>query len=111
MNTRSEFAGRLRQRILIERPVQQRSPTGLRVEQWETVTQCLAAIEAIGAAGTEEGMALAAMGRFRVLIRWRADVEVGQRLEWRGGRMIVRQVKFDPRLPDRIELRCEELRQ
>nr|WP_294849844.1 phage head closure protein [uncultured Sphingomonas sp.] len=106
----SEFAGTLRERIAIEQLAAVRTPSGLQQEQWEPVARCLAAIVAETPAGEAEAMALSSAPRFRVTIRARDSVAVGQRVVWRGRRMLVKQRIDDPRTPDRIALRCEEMR-
>lgn len=106
----SEFAGSLRERIRIERPVELRTGSGLQHAGWEPVATCLAAIAADGAGPEAEAMSLSAMPRFRVTIRWRDGVAVGQRVKWKSREMLVRQRIDDPRQPDRILLRCEEVR-
>ena len=106
----SEFAGTLNERILIERPTDLRTDSGLQQAGWEPVATCLAAIVAEGAGTEAEAMALSAMPRFRVTIRLRDGIGVGQRVTWRDRSMLVKQRIDDPRRPDRIELRCEELR-
>ena len=106
----SEFAGALRERIVIERPTDLRTPSALQTAGWEPVTRCLAAIVAEGAGAEAEAMALSAMPRFRVTIRKRDGIGVGQRVVWGERAMIVKQRIDDPKLPDRILLRCEEMR-
>ena len=106
----SEFAGSLRERIRIERPVTLRTESGLQQPGFEQVATCLAAIVAEGAGAEAEAMALSAMPRFRVAIRRRDGVAVGQRIIWGSRRMMVRQRIDDPGLPDRILMRCEEVR-
>ena len=59
----SEFAGTLKERITIERPVGERTPTGVQQTAWETVCRCLAAIVLEGAGAESEGQALSAMPR------------------------------------------------
>lgn len=107
---RGEFAGRLRERIVIERRVSERSAIGVQLSGWERVARCLAAIDPEGVGAEREGMALSAMTRFRVTIRWRAGIAVGQRVRWKDRWLTIRQRRDDPRHPDRIELRCEEVR-
>ena len=106
----SEFAGTLKQRIRIERPVDLRTGSGLQEAGWEHVAACLAAIVAEGAGPEAEAMALSAMPRFRVTIRRREGIAVGQRVIWGERAMLVRQRIDDPATPDRILLRCEEMR-
>ena len=106
----SEFAGALKERIIIERPTDLRTASGLQTAGWETVARCLAAIVAEGAGAEAEAMALSAMPRFRVTIRRRDGIAVGQRVIWGGRALLVKQRIDDPRLPDRILMRCEEMR-
>jgi hypothetical protein len=88
----SEWAGRLKERIRIDG------------------TECWAAIVPAGEGETIQGMALAAMPRFEVMIRSRAGATVGGQVAWGGRRLLIRQRIDDPRRPDRILLRCEEMR-
>lgn len=106
----SEFAGTLKERIAIERPADLRTASGLQSAGWEPVARCLAAIVAEGAGAEAEAMALSAMPRFRVTIRKRDGIAVGQRISWGERAMLVKQRIDDPKLPDRILLRCEEMR-
>jgi len=105
-----EFAGTLKERIRIERPVALRTESGLQQAGWEPVANCLAAIVAEGAGPEAEAQALSAMPRFKVTIRWREGIGVGQRVVWGERAMLVKQRIDDPKLPDRILLRCEEVR-
>jgi head-tail adaptor len=106
----SEFAGTLRERIVIERPTSVRNAMGLQEAGWEEVCRCLAsvALESVGAEA--EGQALSAMPRFRVTIRRREGIALDQRVSWNGRKLMVRQLLDDPRAKDRIAMRCEELR-
>lgn len=106
----SEFAGTLKERIRIERPVELRTASGLQTAGWEPVARCLAAIVAEGAGAEAEAQALSAMPRYRVTIRWREGIAVGQRIVWGERAMLVKQRIDDPRLRDRILLKCEEMR-
>ena len=106
----SEFAGTLKERIIIERPADLRTASGLQTAGWEMVARCLAAIVAEGAGAEAEAQALSAMPRYRVTIRRRDGIGVGQRVVWGERAMLVKQRIDDPRLPDRILLRCEEMR-
>ena len=106
----TEFAGTLRERILIERPASERTAMGLTTSGWETVASCLAAIEPEGVGSEAEGQALSAMPRFRVTIRWREGVTIGQRVTWGKRMLMVRQLADDPRRRERIVMRCEEVR-
>ena len=105
-----EFAGLLRERVTIEALTGERNAIGAQLPKWAVVARCLAAIAPEGAGAEAEGQALSAMARFRVRIRVREGISVGQRLRWRERLLIIRQRIDDPALPDRITLRCEEVR-
>lgn len=106
----SEFAGTLRERIVVEKPVSARTASGLQQPGWEPIARCLAAIVPDGIGALSEAQALSALPRFRVIMRRRGDVTVGQRIKWKERRMLVMQRVDDPRLPHRMLLRCEEIR-
>lgn len=105
-----EFAGMLKERILIERPSSERTAMGLRSAGWETVARCLAAIEPEGVGPEAEAQALSAMPRFRVSIRRREGVAIDQRVRWGSRVLMIRQLLDDPRRKERIVMRCEEAR-
>ena len=107
----AEFAGTLRERILIERPISIRNAMGLKEPGWEQVCRCLAAVtlETIGA--ESEAQALSSMPKYRVTIRQRDGVALDQRITWSGRTLMVRQLLDDPRAKDRVVMRCEEVRQ
>jgi SPP1 family predicted phage head-tail adaptor len=106
-----EFAGTLSERIEIERQVEARNAMGLQEHKWERVASCHAAVVAEGVGPEVEGMSLSAMPRFRVTIRRREEIAIDQRVRWRGRLLMVRQLIEDPRMRDRLTLRCEEVRQ
>ncbi|HUG46270.1 MAG TPA: head-tail adaptor protein, partial [Sphingomicrobium sp.] len=78
----TEFAGALRQRVNIERPVALRTSTGLQEAGWEPVARCFAAIQVEGVGPESEAMALSAMPRLRVTIRRRPGIAIDQRIRW-----------------------------
>jgi head-tail adaptor len=106
----SEFAGTLRERVVIERPISLRNAMGLQEPGWEQVCRCLAsvALESVGA--ESEAQALSAMPKYRVAIRRRDGIAIDQRIGWSGRKLMVRQLLDDPRQRDRIVMRCEEVR-
>ena len=106
----TEFAGTLRERLVIERPVSLRNALGLQDPGGEEVCRCLGAVvlETVGA--ESEAQALSAMPRYRVTIRKRDGVALNQRVRWSGRSLMVRQLLDDPRTKDRIVMRCEEVR-
>jgi SPP1 family predicted phage head-tail adaptor len=107
----SEFAGTLKERIVIERPSNARDAMGLQVAGWDEVARCLAAVTPDGAGDEKEAMALSAMPRFRVSIRLREGIAIDQRIRWKSRVLMIRQIIDDPRFGDRIVMRCEEVRQ
>lgn len=106
----SEFAGTLRERVLIEQPISVRNAMGLQEPGWESVCRCLAGIVLESVGQEAEAQALSAMPRFRVTIRWREGIALDQRVTWNGRSLMVRQLLDDPRSKDRIVMRCEEVR-
>lgn len=108
--TAREFAGSLRERLTIEALTGERNALGAQLPEYEIVARCLAAVAPEGVGAEAEGQALSAMARFRVTIRVREGISVGQRVRWRERLLIIRQRIDDPALPDRITLRCEEIR-
>jgi head-tail adaptor len=106
----SEFAGTLRERIIIERAVSLRNEMGLQQPGWEEVCRCLASVVLESVGPESEGQALSSMPRYRVTIRMRGGIALDQRVTWNGRQMMVRQLLDDPRTKDRIAMRCEEVR-
>ena len=106
----SEFAGTLRERIVIERPISVRNPMGLQEPGWEEVCRCLASIRLDSVGAESEGQALSAMPRLRVTIRRRDGIALDQRVTWGVRKLMVRQLLDDPLAKDRIAMRCEEVR-
>jgi len=106
----NEFAGTLRERVLIERPISVRNEMGLQEPGWEQVCRCLASVvlESVGA--ESEAQALSAMPRYRVTIRRRDGIAIDQRVNWNERKLMIRQLLDDPREKDRLTLRCEEVR-
>jgi len=106
----SEFAGTLRERILIEQPIPVRNAMGMQEPGWEEVCRCLASVVPDSVGPQSEGQALSAMPKFRVTIRARDGIALDQRISWNGRKLMVRQLLDDPRARDRIVMRCEEVR-
>lgn len=107
----SEFSGLLKSRIEVLARSADRSPSGVALEEWHVVVRCLAHIALEGSGDLLEGMALSALPRFRVVVRNRPEFAIDQRLRWQGRTLAVRQLIDDPAKPDRLVLRCEEVRQ
>lgn len=106
----NEFAGTLRERILIEQPVSVRNDMGLQEPGWEQVCSCLASIVLADVGQQNEGQALSAMPRYRVTIRARDGLALDQRISWDGRKLMIQQLLDDPRAKDRIAMLCEEVR-
>ena len=106
----TEFAGTLRERVIIERPVSSRNAMGLQEPGWEQVCRCLASVALESVGPESEGQALNAPARYRVTIRRRDGIALDQRVRWNGRALMVRQLLDDPRARDRITMRCDEVR-
>lgn len=106
----TEFAGTLRERVLIERPISLRNAMGLQEPGWEQVCRCLASVVLDSVGPEAEAQALSAMPKFKVTIRARDGIAIDQRITWKGRGLMVRQLLDDPRTQDRIVMRCEEVR-
>jgi SPP1 family predicted phage head-tail adaptor len=106
----TEFAGTLRERVVIERPVSLRNAMGLQEPGWEEVCRCLAAVTLESIAAESEAQALSSMPKYRVTIRQRDGMAIDQRITWNGRKMMVRQLLDDPQAKDRIVMRCEAVR-
>jgi len=106
----TEFAGTLRERIVIENPISLRNAMGLQEPGWQEVCRCLAAVVLESVGPEAEGQALSAMPLYRVTIRQRDGIGIGQRISWKGRQLIACQLLDDPRTRDRIVMRCEEVR-
>ena len=106
----AEFAGTLRERVLIERPISLRNEMGLQQPGWEQVCRCLASVTLDSVGPESEAQALSAMPKFKVVIRARQGIALDQRISWNGRKLMVRQLLDDPRAKDRIVMRCEEVR-
>lgn len=106
----TEFAGTLRERIVIEQAGSTRNEMGLLQPAWEEVCRCLASVVLESVGPEAEAQALSAMPRYRVTIRLRDGIAIDQRVTWNGRTLMVRQLLDDPRMKDRIVMRCEEVR-
>jgi head-tail adaptor len=103
-----EFAGTLREQVIIEAPGRVQTAAGLQDGSWAVVGETFAQIVPEGAGLDVEASALSALPRYRVTMRFGPDVLPGYRLLWGQQVLFVRQALFDPRRPDRVTLRCEE---
>lgn len=105
-----EFAGTLRERVAIDRPVAVRNAMGLQEPGWEPVCRCLASVTLESVGPESEAQALSAMPRYRVTIRKRDGIALDHRISWNARKLMVRQLIEDPGAKDRLTMRCEEVR-
>lgn len=103
-----ELAGRLSERIVIERRDPARDAAGGATGAWTEVGRAWAALEPAANGAVVEGEGLRARLRWTVTLRGEADVRIDDRLIWRGNRLRVRRVIADPRAPDRLVAESEE---
>ena len=106
-----EFAGSLRERVIIERPVfARRTAIGVQASGLGSGRAVPGVGRARRGGGGSEAMALSAMPRFRVTIRKRDGIAIDQRSAVGRATADDPQMVDDPRLGDRHLLRCEEVR-
>lgn len=103
------LAGTLGERVTFERRGPERDALGSAEGDWAVEATVWAAVVPDGVGAETAGEAASGMPRLRVTIRRRA-VLLEHRLVWRGRRFGVREIVEDPRAPDRIVLRVEEMR-
>lgn len=103
-----ELAGRLRERIRIERREAARDAAGGATGEWQVVADSWAAIEPGGGSVTIVGDAIRGRLRWTVTVRSETDLAVDDRIVWRKARLRVRRVTPDPREPDRTIAETEE---
>lgn len=105
-----ELAGRLRERVTVERRAATRDALGGATGAWIAVATIRAAVAPGRAGPAVAGDAPSGLDDWIVTARAEADVRVGDRLVWRGRRLAAVRVVRDPRAPDRIEIFNEEER-
>lgn len=105
-----ELAGRLSERIELQRRGPGRDALGGADGAWASLGFAWAGIEPERAGPGVAGGAIEDAPRWRVTMRARGDVAAGDRLLWGARVLRVRGVLRDPRRRDRIVLSAEELR-
>lgn len=105
-----ELAGRLRERVALERRSDGRDALGGATGEWNPLGESWAAIEPHGSGPTAAGEAASAMPRWRVTMRAGIDMMVGDRLHWGVKRLRVRAMLADPMQADRVTAEVEEER-
>lgn len=103
-----EYAGRLRERVALLRPSAARDALGAGDGAWETIALVWAGAEPEGRGGLFSGEARTARPLWRMTLRPCA-VAVGDRIERVDGVLSVREVRRDPRQPDRVVAIGEEI--
>lgn len=105
-----ELAGTLRGRVELQRRDGARDAIGGAAGAWVSLGMAWAAIEYDRAGQAVAGDAADASPWWRVTMRARDELLVGDRLLWNGRVLAVRSVERDPRFPDRLRLKAEEAR-
>jgi SPP1 family predicted phage head-tail adaptor len=106
----TEFAGTLRERVLLETRLANRDSRGGATGGYSYDGTAWAAVMPLMPADMTRADALSAMPRWQVTMRKREGVGMQTRLTWRGKYLAVRALVSDPREPAQIQLTCEELR-
>ena len=101
-----ELTGTLTERVAIEHFVDSRDASGASVGNWQPAASAWAAVVPDGHGGGA-GEARRSARRWRVTLRAPSSVGLISRLIWRGEWLSVLAVEADPRMPDRVTLRCE----
>lgn len=104
-----DYAGRLRERVALLRAGAARDALGAGDGAWEAIALVWAGVEPEGRGPLFSGEARSAQPLWRVTMRPCA-VAVGDRIERVDGVLAVREVRRDPRQPDRVVAIGEELR-
>jgi head-tail adaptor len=106
----SEFAGTLRERVVLETRLESRDSRGGAVGRYSYDGVAWAALMPLIAASVTSAQALSAMPRWQVTMRKREGVDLRTRLTWRGKYLAVRGLVNDPQQPAQMVLTCEEMR-
>ena len=106
----AEFAGRLREYIRIERPLQTRDALGSASTEKGIVGEYWAAMEARDGAEISSAGSHSAMQRWKFWLRQPDKILPGDTLIWSGREMLVRTVSEDRRLLPKTILEAEERR-
>jgi head-tail adaptor len=105
-----ELAGRLRERVTVERRAATRDALGGAIGDWIAEAVVAAAIVPARAGAAVVADAASGLDGWAVTVRSEADVRVGDRLVWRERRLSVVRATRDPTTPDRLEIFSEEER-
>ncbi len=105
-----EFAGTLRERVVLETRLEGRDGRGGATRDFSYDGVAWASLMPLVPADLTRADALSAMPRWQVKMRKRESVGLRTRLTWRGKYLAVRGLVSDPREPAQMLLTCEELR-
>ncbi|MEE9432786.1 MAG: head-tail adaptor protein [Sphingorhabdus sp.] len=105
-----EFAGTLRERVILETRLGNRDAIAGALGKYVYAGEAWAAVLPLMPAGLEQADALSAAPRWQVTMRKREGVDLRLRLTWRHKYLAVRSVMSDPREPAYMRLTCEEVR-
>jgi head-tail adaptor len=105
-----EFAGTLRERVVLETRLESRDGRGGANGRFSYDGEAWAALMPLMPADLTRADALSALPRWQVTMRKREGVGLRTRLTWRGKYLAVRGLVSDPRQPAQMVLTCEEVR-
>jgi len=105
-----EFCGRLKHRVVIETLSDERTDDGLTTSSWRIAFASRACVIPDGFGPAVVGDSRSSMARMRFLMRSERRAGVCDRLRWAGRLFTINQICEDPQSPERVELRCEEVR-
>jgi head-tail adaptor len=106
----SEFAGTLRERVVLETRLEVRDARGGATGKYSYDGVAWASLMPLVSGDLTRADALSALPRWQVTMRKREGVGMRTRLTWRGKYLTVRGVLSDPREPAQMVLTCEEVR-
>lgn len=106
----TEFAGNLRERVLLETRLDSRDARGGSNGRYVYEGVAWAALVPLVPSDLVRADALSALPRWQVTMRKRESVGMNSRLTWRGRHLAIRALVTDPREPAQMVLTCEELR-
>jgi head-tail adaptor len=106
----SEFAGTLRERVVLETRLEARDARGGATGGYSYDGVAWASLIPLMPSDLSRAEALSALPRWQVTIRKREGVGMRTRLTWRGKYLAVRGIVSDPREPAQMVITCEEVR-
>ncbi|MEO9470351.1 hypothetical protein [Parasphingorhabdus sp.] len=109
-NIRPEFAGKLHERILIERPTAVRDGAGSASGEFESIGDFWAGAEAHSSMPDERAESRAAMPVWQFVLRLAEEILPGDHIVWNARRLIVRTATAEFRPVPKTTLIAEETR-